>query len=297
MSLFRTLLVAAIAFTSSIAAADDIPEEPFQNHSWHLVPSLLVGVEHFHYTEGDQQPTIVLDQHTAELPTARLGLEVTSPLSRFYVRASFDLKGGSMTYDGATQTGVPLTGPTTGYMTDVEVIVGGRGRIGRHLWLGGYLGIGHHTWRRDLRPIGPPGYLEEYAWSYLPVGAVLDIAVSRRLTVSIDGSIQLGSQTGTNVHISDFPISATMKADASDLALNVDTGARLRISGNYALTREVRLIAVAGIERFDIGDGPGTPLTFSGQPVTDTNGNALAQAEPASHTTRYTFEVGASYAF
>ncbi len=297
MSFVRTGAIAAIAFTSSIAAADDALEEPFENHRWHLTPSLLVGVEHFHYAEGDEQPSIIIDQHTAELPTARLGVEVTSPLSRFYARASFDLKGGSMTYDGATQGGVAVTGPTTGYMTDVEVIAGGRRRVAHALWLAGYFGIGHHTWRRDLRPLGPSGYLEEYAWSYLPVGAVLDIAASRRLTISVDASVQFGIPAGTNLHVSAFPISATQMADPSDIGLAADTGARLRISGNYMLTREMRLIAVAGIETFEIDDGPRTALTVNGQPITDSNGNAVAVSEPFSKTTRYTLELGASYAF
>ncbi len=232
---YRTWLIACLVTSSSIAAADEI-EAPFQNSSWHLVPTLLVGVEHFHYSEGDQQPTVVLDSQSAVLPTAHLALEVTSPRSRFYARVSFGLKDGSMTYDGATQDGSPLTGPTTGYMTDVEAIAGGRGNIAQNIWLGGYLGFGHHTWERDLRPIGTAGYLENYAWSYLPVGVVLDVAVTPRLTVTADASIELGTQAGTNLHISDFPLSATTQADPLDLGLNVDVGERLQISGKYALT-------------------------------------------------------------
>src|SRR5580704_4942343 len=266
------------------------------SRTWLIVA--LVGIEHFHYAEGDQQPAIVLDQHTAVLPTAHLALEVTSPRSRFYARATFGLTDGSMTYDGATQDGTPLSGPTTGYMTDVEAIVGGRGNIARNIWLGGYLGFGHHTWERDLRPIGVAGYLENYAWSYLPIGVVLDVAITPRLTVTADASLQLGLQDGASVEIPDFPLSATTQADPVNLGLNVDLGERLQISGKYALTREVRLIAVAGIETFQIDDGAQTPVTVNGQPVTDPmTGAPLGLSEPFSKTTRYTFDVGASYMF
>ena len=296
----RSFCIVTLLALSSIAHADDGPgdiEAPFQNHDWRLTPSLLIGLEHFHYAEGDQQPAVILDQHTAVLPTARLAVEATSPRSRFYARASFLFESGSMTYDGANQAGAPLSGPTAGYMTDVEGIIGGRGRIGHALWLGGYLGAGHHTWRRDLTPLGPPGYLEEYSWSYLPIGAVLDVAINRRLTITLDASIQLSLPSTANLHISGFPIDATTKADDSDLALQTDAGERLRVCGNYALTHEIHLLAVASWETFQIDDSPASPLTANGQPVTDSNGVPLSQAEPFSKTTRYSFDIGASYTF
>lgn len=286
--------------SASIAAADDSAhalDVPFQNSSWQLTPSLLVGLEHFHYAEGDQQPTVVLDSHTAILPTALLAAEVTSPRSRFYARASFGLKDGSMTYDGQTQAGTPVTGPTVGHMTDVDVIAGGRGRIANRLWLGGYLGVGHHTWVRDSRPLGVSGYLENYAWSYLPVGVVLDIAVARRVTVSVDASLQLAVQVDTHLDISDYPLSTTMQADPARVGLAADLGDKIQITGSYAITRELRILAVAGVEQFTIGDGPPTPLTYNGQPVTDSAGDALGLSEPYSKTTRYEFSAGASYTF
>jgi hypothetical protein len=290
-------LIISVVASTSIATADEI-EAPFQNSSWHLTPTLLVGIEHFHYSEGDQQPAIVLDSQSGVLPTAHLSVEVTSPRSRFYARATFGFTDGSMTYDGATQGGTPLSGPTSGYMTDIEAIAGGRGNIARNIWLGGYLGFGHHTWERDLRPIGTAGYLEDYAWSYLPVGVVLDVAITPRLTVTADASLEFGVQAGTNLHISDFPLTATTQADPLDVGLNVDLGERLQISGKYALTREIRLIAVAGIETFQIDDGPQTLLTVNGLPVTDSmTGMPLGLAEPFSKTTRYTFDIGASYTF
>jgi hypothetical protein len=297
MSFSRLAAVITALSISSIAIADDDVPLPFQNRDWHVVPSVLVGVEHFHYSEGDMQPAVVLDQNTGTVPTTQLAVEVTSPLSRFYVRGSFGLTSGSMQYDGANVNGDTLTGPTSGYLTDFEGVVGGRGRIGQHLWLGGYLGFGRHSWERDLRPLGPGGYLEQYAWNRMPIGAVLDVAVTRRLTFSLDAALLYSAAVlGSNLHITDYPIDNTT-ADPANVPLATDFGERLRISGSYAITRELRVIAMASVEAFQIDDGPTAALTINGQPATDTAGDPLYLSEPFSKTTIYTFDVGASYTF
>ena len=53
------------------------------------------------------------------------------------------------------QTGevMPVAGPTSGSLVDYELIVGARGHIGRNVLLGGFAGVSHHSWERDMTQI------------------------------------------------------------------------------------------------------------------------------------------------
>jgi hypothetical protein len=282
----------------AVAAADDGAVQvvvPRVGDGWHLAPSVSAGVEDFRYHEEMPAPMggdYTADKHAAVMPTTQLALEASSPGAHLYARASLSVTGGSMQYVGQTQAGDPLSGPSTGLMTNAEAVFGMRGRIGSSMWLGGYLGVGHRTWDRDLRPVGAGGYLEQYSWNYAPVGVRLDAAINDRLTVALDGAI-LVPGPGGNLHASHLPGGI----DDMDVDLEPDYGARIRVSGAYAINGALRITAAAGLEATSTVAGAPTHLMSNGQPVTDGQGDPVTAYEPYSYTTRLTLNVGAAYGF
>ncbi len=285
---------AIVCAIGGAAAADPLAAEddsPFHDPASHVVPSLLVGVEAFRYHEDTGNPALQ-SRHSGNLPTTRIGVEATSPRATYYARAWFGATDGHMEYTGTDQTGNPLTGNATGYMTEAEAEVGVRWGIRDRLWLGAYVGLGHRTWRRDLEPI-TGGYLEDYSWSYVPTAFTADLRAAPHLTVSFEA-------------VAMTPFGGKLRADFSDIdptysdldiVLVNQIGGRLRLSGVYAATPAVRLIAAASLESTSVEQGPGTPFLVNDKQATDANGDPLFASEPYTYTTRYTLAVGAAVAF
>lgn len=298
----RTLLI--VFGTTHLAIADDaiMREAPGSAPAGVVVsPTVTAGFERFHYEETGTFPSTgaqgVLDQHTAFLPTVTAAVDASAFGGHLFARGELSLTGGSMDYVGATQQGMPVTGPTSGSMTHELLVIGGKGQIGAHLRLGGYLGFDHHTWDRDLRPMGPVlGYREQYAWSSLPFGAVLDYAPTPRIAIAIDAAV-LWPQWFGNLHITDMHTTDGRTLDTLDLNTTTQIGGRLRIAGTYALTRELRLLVGVGLEEDATATGPSRQLSISGQPLVDQFGDPIQLHEPYSNTTRVTANVGAGYTF
>jgi hypothetical protein len=298
------LLACAVLGHTQLAIADDaiMREAPGSTATGVVVsPSVTAGFERFHYEETGALPSTgaegVLDQHTALLPTVTLAAEASAFGGHLFARGELSLTGGSMDYEGATQQGMPVTGPTSGLMTHELLVIGGKGRIGSHVRLGGYVGFDHRTWDRDLRPMGPIlGYREQYAWSSLPVGVVLEYAPTPRIALTVDAAILYPHWFG-NLHLTDMHTTDGRAFDALDLNTTTDYGGRIRASAAYALTHELRVLVSLGLEEDGNDLGPAAELRISGQPLYDQFGNPLALHEPFSTTTRITANVGAGYTF
>jgi hypothetical protein len=250
----------------------------------------MLGGEAFHYAESVPAP--LKSQHDAWLPTLRLGVDAAALGGHLFARASFTATYAAMTYDGSTQTGDPLSGHTTGSMTDTELDLGGRFRVGP-LVLGGYAGVAHHTWNRDFSATMPGGYREEFAWNYLPIGLEAAFAI-HDLSVRADAAF-LATFPGTNhAYFSDV---STMYADA-DVPVATGGGFRLRALASYPITPALSALGLVSYENDISLLGPGVPFMYSnGTPVVDTNGNALGAAYPGAKTTRTAVMVGAAYGF
>jgi len=284
----RSSLVALVvlAVTSGRAFADPIAAPVVEPARWQLVLRLLAGVDSFHYHETTPGNDNV-DHHDAALPTGQLAVIARSPARHLYLRATFALTGGSMTYVGETQAGAPVTGPTTGSMTHSELAIGAGTYLPQHdaVWLGGYLGFSYSTWDRDLRPIGAAGYREVYTWTDVPIGVLAEIAASDQLTLTFDSALYLPVVTGT-MHVTDIA-----GYDPADVQIASSTGLRFQVAGSYALSPALHLIAMLGYERNTNNQGSGTELTQGGA------GTGIVIGEPASITDRFAAHVGAAYAF
>jgi hypothetical protein len=295
-------MIALVLATARLAVADDsiMREAPGHASDGVLVtPSVAAGFEHFHYEETGSLPTGqpgVLDQHTAFLPTATVAAEASVLGNHLFARGELTLTGGSMTYVGATMQGVPVSGPTTGSMTHEELVIGGRGQLGRSVRLGGYFGFDHRTWDRDLRPVGAGGYREQYAWSSLPVGILAEYAPSSRLVIVVEGTILVPTWHG-HIQASDLHTDDGRLIDVLRITTVPDFGDRIRINARAALTRSLRLLVSLGLEHQRNIQGPGELVRINRQPLTTPSGDPLYLAEPYSYTNRIIAEVGAGYTF
>jgi hypothetical protein len=255
----------------------------------HVVPSILIGGEAFHYAEDVQAP--LKSAHDAWLPTMRLAVDATALGDHVFGRAAFTGTYAAMTYDGSTQDGAPLSGHTSGHLTDTELDVGGRFHFGP-VTLGGYIGAAHHTWDRDFGQV-MNGYREQYTWNYFPIA--LEAAVSIHALQLRAEAAALFTAPGTN-HAYLSQVSPTY-ADAT-MPVATGGGGRFSVSGTYPIYRALSAVGMFSYENDVAIQGPGVPFNFNdGTPVVDSNGNALFAAYPGASTTRISVMAGASYGF
>jgi hypothetical protein len=279
-----------LAVVVVLAASSDALAGPFDDGAWRVVPSVLVGLERFDYHESVPAP--LQSKHDGTLPTAQIAAELRAPHDRWYGRASFGLTDGSLTYVGSDQQGDPITGPTTGYMSDTEAVIGWRGHAIDPLWIGAYAGLGRRTWRRDLSP-SPGGYLEDYAWGYVPLGVTFDSMPSSRAHVAFDAALLVPFDGSLRAHLSQVDPSYS----DLDIVLVNQLGVRVRLATSIELTRELHALASVSFETTSVTQGPQTPVLINGQQATDPNGNPLGASEPDTRTYRTTLAVGVEYAF
>ena len=249
----------------------------------------MVGAESFHYAEEVQAP--LKSAHDGWLPTIRAAIDVDILDGHLFSRLVFTASDGSMTYDGTTQNGAPVSGHTSGNLTDSELDIGGRFHAGPVL-LGGYLGAGHHTWNRNFSAV-MSGYREEYSWNYIPVALEAGISL-HKLDLRAETSYLL-TFVGTNhAYLSD------VSAMYNDVDLPVATGGAVRVSvlASYPVADALRVVAMFSYQDDIALQGPAVAFSYKdGSAVTDSDGNSLYASYPGAKMTREALMLGASYGF
>jgi hypothetical protein len=263
---------------------------------WHFTPTATVGVTHVRYAETDPMSSAILDEHLGFVPTVRIALDAIPPSEHWFARASLRWTSSSIEYYGAvenfdTGTFMPFQGPSDGSMLDVDLVGGWRGRLSENATLGGFLGVGEHSWERDLRPLGPAGYLEDYSWSYLQAGAQLDMVAGPQLALSLRAAVLVP-------HTGNLGVSHQQNGlDDQNIGIGPGLGGRVRIEGDYALSDTISVTAALSYDIDSITSSDAVALTMGGQPVTNLAGQQLFASEPPSTMHRETLEVGAAYRF
>ena len=278
-------MVAVTAAADPVAVVATTDTQPLVRIS----PSVMVGAESFHYAEEVQAP--LKSAHDAWLPTIRAAVDADALSGHLFGRLVFTASDGSMTYDGSTQNGAPVSGHTSGNLTDSELDVGSRFHAGPVL-LGGYVGAGHHTWNRNFSEV-MSGYREEYSWNYLPVAVEAGLSL-HQIDLRVEAAYLL-TFVGTN-HASLSDVSAMY----NDVDLPIATGGATRVSvhADYPVTDALRVVAMFSYQNDIALQGPAVAFTYKdGSAVTDTNGNPLYASYPGAKTTREAIMLGASYGF
>lgn len=235
-----------------VAAAEEAPA-----NAWQL--DARVSRLHFNYKEMDDSGA-VLDREYGWIPG--VGVEGSFRRANWVFAGGWSVHSGDVTYDGQTQSGVPLMSRTDMFFLDLY------GRVEWWRWGWGenrmavYGGLGFRRWDREIRSShtasGTPvsGLDEYYYWNYAFVGDKLvfrgggsDWGLDFRLTRTLNSYLDIPAQLGY---------------DRNTLKLGDRFGGR--ISGSWR--REIKPRFDIGVEpyyeRWDFGRSATEPLTRSG---------------------------------
>jgi len=200
-----------------------------------------------------------------------------------YGLLSFDYAGGDLTYDGSVQDQFgqvsPYTSSSPAGLSKLQVRAGYIfKRIGGvRLDLAAYTGYGYHFWSRNIAGGPPTGYLEEYSWGYIPLGAETEFRFGGRWSVGLDIAVR-------------FMVSGSIYVERPEfgnptLTLGNEPGWIASLPVGFSITRNLAVFVEFGYESSAIGESnPSTP---------DQNGNYIL--EPSSTTEQFWISVGGRF--
>jgi hypothetical protein len=129
-------------------------------------------LQNFHYKETDAQGA-VLDREDGLLAGVEGSIGIHD--DGYTLLLSGSLHRGTITYNGQTQGGTPLTTDTEERIADVSALIKfhtGRSKDSLRV----IEGLGYREWRRDIQSTGPVlGLYEIYRWRYLMLGVEADV--------------------------------------------------------------------------------------------------------------------------
>ena len=197
-----------------------------------------------------------------------------------YGLLSFDYAGGDLTYDGSVQDQFGQVSP---YMSSspagVSKLQVRAGYIftrvgGSRLDLALYTGYGHHFWSRNIAGGPPTGYLEEYSWSFLPLGVKAEFAFGGRWSIGLDFAMRFMVSGDIYVERPEF--------GNPTLTLGNEHGWAASLPVRFSVARSWLLFVEFGYESSAFGESnPSAP---------DEYGNYII--EPSSTTDQFRISAG-----
>jgi hypothetical protein len=217
------------------------------------------------------------------LPGLAVGYTYWGDEIPIYALLSYDYAAGDLTYDGSVQdqfgqvypyrssspAGISKLQVRAGY---VFKRIGGTG-----LDLAAYSGYGYHFWSRDIGGGPPTGYLEEYSWSYLPVGVDAEWWFGGRWSIGLDLAAR-------------FMVSGSIYIERPDfgnptLTLGNEPGWMASLPVSFSIKKNWALVVEFGYESSAIGESNPSPP--------DQNGNYII--EPSSSTKQFWILMGTRF--
>ena len=193
---------------------------------------------------------------------------------RDYVEMGYDRVHGSVGYTGSYQSGVygSVAAKSDATLDGFHLRVGHGIAVSDWL-ITPYLEFGNHEWDRDVGAGAPGSVSETYTHDYYGLGAMVQLAPSRALVLTLNG---LAGRT----------YNANMNSFGADFALGDSALYRIGFRADYAVTTRLHLRAGVGYESFDYG---ASSVQYS--PLLG------FAAEPDSKTRLTTLDAGLAYAF
>jgi hypothetical protein len=203
-----------------------------------------------------------------------------------YLRPSFGLTWGTLTYDGRTQpTGpggagsVPLTAESGATILDLGIDVGVGIPLGTSAALTPIVRIGQRRWRREVGQDRANSYREDYAHIELGAGLLVQFVLARGVVLALSGTV--GRTFAPSLAV-------TLPGVTSfDIDLGNGLVARGGASIDWALGKGSPLHAFLAYDLLWFNYGQSDPLFVGGGTLT----------EPASRTLQHEVRAGLAYAF
>jgi hypothetical protein len=200
-----------------------------------------------------------------------------------YGLVSFDYAGGSLTYDGSVQDQLgqvsPYTSTSPAGVSKLQVRAGYIFKRvgGSAMDLAAYSGYGYHFWSRNIAGGPPTGYLEEYSWSYLPLGVDAEWRFGERWSIGLDLALR-------------FMVSGSIYIERPEfgnptLTLGNKPGWLISLPVAFSVVRNWAVFVQFGYEASAIGESNPSPP--------DQNGNYIL--EPSSSTSQFWISIGGRF--
>jgi hypothetical protein len=198
--------------------------------------------------------------------------------------------GGTTTYNGSTQTGIPLLSTTNNQFLNAE------GRLGYTFSLdqqdrflvSPFVGLGYHRWNRDIATTPEAaGILEKYSWGYVGPGIRTEYQASPQFDIGFNAQLML--MLGGRID-AEFVSPTTGQTFTGGGTLGNNLQYEIEVPMTYHLSPDpnsnnIDLKLTPYYRSQDIGRG--LPFGFAG-------GSSL---EPASNTSVYGVTLGAQFNF
>jgi hypothetical protein len=273
------LLVLLAGSAGSLVASVPGTSAPVPQHRFDLAFSPL----YYDYAEELTPP--LKSTEYGWLPGVAAGYTYWGDAIPVYGALFFSYAGGDLTYDGSVQdqTGqvYPYVSTSPAGISNVHVRAGYIFKRvgGAALDLAVYTGYGYHFWSRNIAGGPPVGYLEEYSWSFIPLG--------------VEGEWRLGSRWSVGLGIAArFMVAGEIMVERSDfgnptLTLGNEPGWAAALPVSFSIAHSWAVILELGYESSAIGESNPSPP--------DVNGSYIM--EPASHTDQFRISVGGRLQF
>ena len=195
----------------------------------------------------------------------------------------FSYHSGNLTYDGSVQDQFgqvyPYMSESSAGLIKLQVRAGYLFAHvgGSRLDLAPYTGYGFQFWSRDIAGGLPTGYLEEYRWSYLPLGVKAEL--------ELGGGWSLGLDLAARFMVSGEIYVEQPAFGNPTLTLGNEHGWTVSVPVVYSFIRNVAVTLEFGYETSAFGESnPSTP---------DPNGHYVI--EPSSTTDQFRISVGTRF--
>ncbi|MFZ7127157.1 MAG: outer membrane beta-barrel protein [Desulfobacterales bacterium] len=200
-----------------------------------------------------------------------------SPASRWMFGLQGELDYGRTEYDGAFQTGEPVTEDSDDLILELRALTGVDFEPGPGWLLTPYVGLGYRYWYNDIE--GPGSYTREVHYFYLPVGLEINRSIGGgwRVRLTAEGDVLLSGQVDSELSDLDPGFNDT----TNETDLGDGWGARVSLEA-----RTDRFSIEPYFKYWDIDDSDLDALTYYGFPT------GLAFYEPANTTTVVGIRVG-----
>lgn len=114
--------------------------------------------------------------------------DVGDYIQNFYSQVAYDFVYGYPYYNGYTQGGTPVQGPSQANIANLAVKMGRSFEAGKSSMITPYIIGGYHQWVRGLSYGTDNGYTETYRDGFAGAGAMLQYAIGARLVATAQGS-------------------------------------------------------------------------------------------------------------
>jgi len=265
------LVTAALAFPRWIQAAGDSLPSPQVKVLSYAEGNLMF----YHFGYKEDVPAPYKSTENGWLPGLGVALVRLEKGPSLFARLAGEYTGAHTTYDGTTQSGIPVTGGTNNKFLNAEGSVGLTLPAPSTTSLTVYAGLGYRYWERGLGGEAP--YRERYTWKYVPAGLRWDSRSKGRWGFGVDFATRFMFGGMIRVYFSDiYPTLNDL-----DLTLGNRPGWKLQAPVRYRY-----LTFTPWFESSAIGQSNTDTLRFRGEPI-------AVGYEPSSVTRQYGLNVGA----